>query len=686
MADRIRVAELDFDTIKQNLKNFLKQQDEFSDYDFEGSGLSVLLDVLAYNTHYHSYYLNMVANESFLDSALLRDSVVSHAKTLGYTPYSKKSSMATIDFVVETENTNAGLSTIPKGYRFLSNQMDGKVHNFVVLQDTTVTKSGTKYYFEKLNIFEGQLTSYRFVHDEQTNPKQIFTLPDENIDTQTITVSVSPAVSNTQLSLYEYAPDITEVEPNSEVYFLQEARSGKFEIYFGNDVLGKKLPDGAIVTVTYLITSGRDANKANSFVASQALIDTNSQSLTNFIIETVSPSSGGTDRESVDRIKYSAPIQYVSQNRLVTYKDYEIFVRKNYPNIDSISIWGGEDEVPPIFGKVFISLKPKDGFFISESEKDRIINDIIDPKSVVTVKAEIRDPEFLYVLINAYVQYDSKRTSLTSDSLKNLVRNSILTYKNTYLDKFSAKFILSKLQENIDSIDTNAIIGSETTIRVQKRFIPVFNRVTNYTVNFNVPLIQGTTFNKLSSTEFDVNDSSGTRRTVTIEEVPKSFTGINSIEILDPGVGFTSEPTVTITGDGFGAQARAFILNGKIQRIEIINPGIDYNRAVVTITGGNGFGAQALPIIDTRVSKLRTVYFTQTAERVVVNTNVGTVDYDKGIVQINDINILSTNVFDGTIRISCGAQSSIIQSNRNTILTIDDQDTTSITVNTESII
>jgi hypothetical protein len=686
MADRINVAELDFDTIKQNLKNFLKQQNEFTDYDFEGAGLSVLLDVLAYNTHYHSYYLNMVANESFLDSALLRDSVVSHAKTLGYVPYSKKSSMATINFTVESENTTAGLLTIPKGYRFLSNQIDGVVYNFIVLNDTTVTKSGTKYHFDDLNIYEGQLTSYRFIHDEQTNPKQIFTLPDENIDSQTITVSISPSLGNTQISLYEYASDVTEVDNNSEVYFLQEARSGKYEIYFGNDVLGKKLPDGAVVTVTYLITAGPIANKANAFVAGQSLIDNNSQSLTNFIVETVSVSNGGTEREPVDRIKYSAPIQYVSQNRLVTYKDYEVFVRRNYPNIDSISIWGGEDEVPPIYGKVFISLKPKDGFYISEAEKDRIINEIVDPKSVVTVRAEIRDPEFLFVLVNAYAQYDSKRTSLTPDSLKNLIRNSILTYKNNYLDRFSAKFILSKLQENIDSIDTNSIIGSETTIRVQKRFVPVLNRVTNYTVNFNVPLIQGTTFNKLISTEFDVNDSSGIRRTVTIEEVPKSFTGINSVEILDPGVGYTSEPTVTITGDGFGATARAFILNGKIQRIEILNPGIDYNRAVITITGGGGFGAQVLPVIDTRVSKLRTVYFTQTAERVVVNSNAGTVDYDKGIVQLNDINILSTNTFDGTVRISSGVQSSIIQSSRNTILTIDEQDTTSISVTVESII
>jgi hypothetical protein len=210
MADRLNVAELDFDTIKQNLKNFLKQQNEFTDYDFDGSGLSVLLDILAYNTHYQAYYLNMIANESFLDSALLRDSVVSHAKTLGYTPYSKKSSVATIDFTVETEDSSPGTLTIPKGYRFLSNQIDGRVYNFIVLNDTTVTKSGTRYVFENLNINEGQLASYRFVQSQQTNPKQIFTLPEDNIDTQTLRVTVSPSLSNTSIEVYELVTDVTE--------------------------------------------------------------------------------------------------------------------------------------------------------------------------------------------------------------------------------------------------------------------------------------------------------------------------------------------------------------------------------------------------------------------------------------------------------------------------------------------
>lgn len=681
MANRLTVTELDFDAIKNNLKNFLKQQSQFTDYDFDGSGLSVLIDLLAYNTHYNAYYINMVANEAFLDSALLRDSVVSHAKTLGYVPHSRKAATATINFIAQTNDAAGGTLTIPKGYRFLSNQLDGIVYNFVVLNDTTVTKANTNYVFENLQIHEGDLISYRFVQDDQTNPNQIFTLPDENIDTQTLTIAVSPSSTNTQIDIYELVTDVTEANADSEVYFLQESRTGKYQIYFGNNIIGKKIPDGAVITATYLITNGSAANKANTFVATQTLLDSNFETLTNFTIDSIASSNGGSEKESVDKIKYGAPLQFVSQNRLVTYKDYEVYVRNAYPNLDSVSVWGGEDEQPPVYGKVFVSLKPADGYYISETEKQRILNTIIDPRSVVTVTTEFRDPEFLFLNNVTTVQYDPKKTTLTPEALKLAVKNAILFYKDTYLDQFNAKFAISKLQESIDAVDTNSIIGSDTTIRVQKRFTPTFGTVTNYTVDFNVPLLQGTTFNKLSSSQFTVFDSSGVLRTVTLEEVPKSFTGVNSIEVLNAGTGYTSTPTVTITGDGFGATARAVLSFGRIERIEILNPGIDYNQAVVTITGGGGFGATALAVIDSKVGKLRTVYYTSTAERVVVNNNIGEINYDTGRVTLTDINIVSSVLDDDSIRINSGIQSNIIQSARNTILTIDQNDPSSIQVN-----
>ncbi len=411
MADRLRVTELDFDTIKQNLKNFLNQQSEFTDYDFEGSGLSILLDLLAYNTHYNAYYLNMVANESFLDSALLRDSVVSHAKTLGYVPYSQRAPIATINFTAQSATSNSGSLTIPSGFAFLSNQIDNTSYNFVVLDEITVLKANNQYYFENLDIYEGQLVTYVFNYDQASNPKQVFNLPDTNIDTTTIKVTSIPAAGNTQLTVYNKVTDVLDVTSTSEVFYVQENKGGKFQIYFGNDVVGKKLPDGAVVSVTYLVTNGTAADKANNFVATSTLVDSLNEGINNYVISPISAASGGSLRESVDEIKFGAPAQFTTQNRLVTFKDYESYIKKNYPSVDSLSVWGGEDAIPPVYGKVFVSLKPKQNYYISETEKQRIVNDIISPKAIVSVGAEIIDPQYLYLLIDNYVEYDKNKTS-----------------------------------------------------------------------------------------------------------------------------------------------------------------------------------------------------------------------------------------------------------------------------------
>ena len=478
MADRLRVTELDFDTIKNNLKAFLNQQSEFTDYDFEGSGLNILLDILAYNTHYNAYYLNMVANESFLDTAILRDSVISHAKTLGYTPHSTRASVATINFTANSATSTSGTLTLPAGFGFLSNQIDSKPYNFVVLEDTTVTKANSTYYFQNLEIYEGQLTTYRFTHNSASNPKQVFTLPDANIDTTTIKVQVAPSSGNTQLTVYNLVSDILDVGVSSEVYYLQENKSGKYQIYFGNDAVGKSLPDGAIVNVTYLRTNGTAANKANNYVATSGISDSLAESITSFVIDPVSPAAGGAVRESVDDIKFGAAAQFTTQNRLVTVKDYESYLKKNYPSIDSLSVWGGEEENPPTYGKVYISLKPKENYFISETEKQRIIDEIISPKAIVAVSAEIRNPEYLYLLVENYVEYDKKKTSSTPEAIKTSIRNAILVYRNTNLNKFDSTFVLSKLQDSIDGVDLNAITGSETVLRLQKRFEPTLGAST----------------------------------------------------------------------------------------------------------------------------------------------------------------------------------------------------------------
>jgi hypothetical protein len=676
--NRLKVTELDFDQIKENLKNFLRSQSEFQDYDFEGSGMSVLIDLLAYNTHYNAYYLNMVANESFLDTAVIRDSVVSHAKTLGYTPYSNKAAIATANVTVISENAEPGSLTLPRGYQFLSSPIDNIAYNFIVLEDTTVLKANSQYFFENLNIYEGDLVTYNFTQNNLVNPKQIFLLPDDSIDTTTIKVSSIPSSGNNQLTVYNQVEDILDVSSESEVFYLQEKSKGKYEIYFGDNVIGKRLTDGTIVTVSYLVTSGSVVNKANNFVVGSELIDSSDESITNIVIEPVNAASGGAERETIDEIKFNATSQYTTQNRLVTFGDYESYIMKNYPSLDSISVWGGEDEVPPVYGKVFLALKPKENFYLSELEKQRILQDIISPKSIVTVSAEIRDPEYTYLLIRNTIRFAKRRTVLSQDAIRTLIRNATISYNQTNLNKFGAKFIASNLQRNISDVDTNSIVGTEISLRLQKRIKPVIGLSTTYAVNFNNELRRGTITDGLTSTQFDTFDSSGIRRTVKIEEVPNSFTGITEIQVTNPGSNYTSQPTVTITGDGEGAKAIVKLVNRRIESVIITNRGIGYTRAVVTITGG-GFGATAIPVLDSRFGLLRTFYNNVDAQKQIVNEEAGTIDYTYGIVTLNNLLVASVNSPDGLIRLNIQSEKTLISSNKNTIISIDDTDPSSIT-------
>jgi hypothetical protein len=670
---RLQITDLDFDQIKNNLKSYLQQQSEFTDYDFEGSSLGVLLDILAYNTHYNAYYLNMVANEAFLDTAILRDSVVSHAKTLNYIPYSYSAPRAITTITVETNDTIPGTLTLSRGQTFSSNLIDNMSYNFTTLQDHTVTKSGTQFVFENVSLYEGRLVNYNFSFTRNSNPKSIFQLPDNNIDTNTLYVTVTDNVGNTATQVYNHVSDVLDVEPTTNAYFIQEARNGNYEIYFGDGVIAKQLVDGSTVSVSYLITNGTTANKANGFVPDGPI---GIYSIVDVVVNDIA--AGGAIREPVDSVKYSAAAQYATQNRLVTFKDYETYIRSKYPSIDSLSVWGGETDIPPVYGKVYISLKPKTNYFISETEKQRIITDIINPKSIVAVQSEIRDPEYLYLIVETSVQYDPKKTTLKEDAIKTNIRNSILSYRDTNLNRFGASFVLSKLQEAVDTTDTNSIIGSEATVRVQRRFEPNIGNSASYTVKFNVPIHRGTITNKLKSTEFDVFDTSGVRRTAQFDEAPQSYTGISEILVTNPGVGYTTAPTVTISGDGSNATAEAVIVNGRIQKILVTNRGIEYTQATVSITGGNGYGAEALVVVDAKVGVLRTIYYDSLAQRQIINANAGTIEYDNGIVNINDIRFLSVSSSDNLVQLTIEAEKGIIQSIRNTILTIDQDDPISI--------
>ncbi len=420
-------------------------------------------------------------------------------------------------------------------------------------------------------------------------------------------------------------------------------------------------------------TKGDLANKAASFIGTQ-----NIGIYSTLTIDTVSVAAGGSINESVDSIKYSAAAQYATQNRLVTVKDYEAYIKSNYPSIDSLSVWGGEDEIPKVFGKVYISLKPKDGYYISETEKQRIIDEIINPKAIVSVQAEIRDTQYLFLIIQSLVQYDARKTSSDEQTLKNSIKQAIINYKTTYLDKFNSTFIQSKLQDSIDNVEINAIVGSETIVRLQRRFTPKLNESASYEIKYNVPLHRGTLTNRLTSTAFTINDTIGTPRNALFEEAPQSYTGVSEIQITNPGSGFVIAPTITISGDGTGATAEAIIVNGRIQTINMTNRGADYTRAIITISGGSGYGAEAVAVIDGRTGTLRTIYYDTLAQRQIINSNAGTIDYDNGIITISDIRFISVDSIDGLIRMNIEAEKGIIQSTRDTVITIDVDDPTSI--------
>jgi hypothetical protein len=480
--------------------------------------------------------------------------------------------------------------------------------------------------------------------------------------------------------VYTKVTDIVDITGTSKVFFLQETRNGRFQIYFGNDSVGKKLSDGSVVEISYLVTNGSNANGTESFIAEEAIAGSTAIS-----IQVVSSASGGGSRESVDSIKFSAQSQYATQNRLVTYKDYESYIKKAYPSIDSLSVWGGEDENPPLYGRVLVSLKPKEGFFISEVEKQRIIDEIIAPKSIVAVTTEIREPQYLFLLLKNFIKYDPKKTSLNPDALRNSVRNAIVSYRNQNLNKFDSTFVLSKLQDAVDAVDSNSILGSECILRLKKIFTPEIAVTKTYEINFNTELHRGTVTNRLASTEFDVYDAQSERRTVRIEEVPDSFTGVDEILVTNGGSGYTTTPTVTITGDGTGATAEAIVVNQKVQSIVITNRGLNYSRAIITISGGSGFGAAAIAILNTRFGDLRTVYFDSNAERKIVNSRAGTINYDTGLVTLNDLQILSASSSDGNIALDIESENGIISSMKNTIITIDLADPSSISTDLQTI-
>ena len=679
----LRITELDFLSIKENLKQYLRSQSEFQDFDFEGSGMSVLLDVLAYNTHYMGYYLNMVGNEMFLDSAQLRNSIISHAKLMNYVPGSRQGALSRININVtpsNTEDANTNSLTLEKYTRLLGQDIDGVNYPFVTLYSNTVSKTGQSFVFSNVYVKQGEVSTLQYLIDA-TNTNRRFAIPSQNVDTTSVVITVQESSSNTDVKLYTQATDLTEVTANSMVYWLEENDTQTYSFYFGDDYIGKRPKDGNIVTCTYLDNVGSISNNITGFTFVEPIGGEYSD---NVNITSAVSSYGGVEKESVEQVKFRAPYFYTTQNRAVTQNDYETLILKDYNYIDSVSVWGGEDNDPIVYGKVFISLKTSGNFELTNFEKERIKEDLIQKRNVLTVTPEIIDPEYVFLLIEGNVTYNSQLTSLDDSALNSLVRAAIQDYISDELNRFSSTFRKSKLQQYIENCDPS-ITGSDIDVYVQKRILIDTVNTRTYIIKYNMPLRQSPHKNKLTTfPELQVFDAAGVSRNAFIEEVPEALTGIDRIEILDGGRNYISAPTVTINGDGNGATATASILGGRIDKITITNPGTDYSYAIVTISGGEGYGAITSVKLQSEEGVLRTFYYKTNGEKVIINQNAGTIDYNTGTIILNSLRAtgLTDNAFysDDYLTINIQADEDIIYPLRNRILTLDTNDSKSIQI------
>jgi hypothetical protein len=682
----IQLTDLDFNTIKNNLKTYLQSQDTLKDYNYEGSALSVLLDVLAYNTQYNAYYLNMVANEMFLDTALQRSSVVSQAKLMNYVPKSAIAPTAIINLNIN--QVSDPTLTLPKFTPFMSEAIDGINYTFVTTDSytSTVDLGTNRATFTNVVLKQGIPASISYTVNSTTNPKYNFILPTENIDTTTLQVLVQQSTTNTAVEIYKAAENYLTLDGNSLVYFLQENVSGSYNVSFGDGILGKKLTDGNIVLISYITTSGSDSYGANNFVLMGSVGGYSSATIT-----PVSSTTKGTLRESIDSIKYQAPKSYSSQKRAVTKEDYITVIQQNNLgySFDAVNVWGGQENDPPVYGQVFVAIKPSGAYVLSATQKERLIADVIRPVSILTVEPTIVDPDYTYLQLTSNVYYDPRKTNLTASQIKEAVKTTISNLASTSLNTFNSTFSITDFTKAISSVSTS-IITNEMTLQLQKKFIPNLSISSTYNLYYGSPLKRGMFQSGLTTSPYlSYRNPLNLAQLITgvyIEEIPSSTGGIDSISVLNPGFGYQSAPTVKILGDGTGATAEAIITgDGSIKSITVLTPGTGYTSAIVSITPAEGTSTGALgaatAILEGRYGTLRTYYYDSTNVKVVFENNIGTIDYNLGIVTLNSFNPIDVDNPLGQLTITANPTSTIISSTYNRIITIDPFDPNAIIVN-----
>ena len=477
-SSQINATDLDFDTISENIKTYLKGQDKFKDYDFEGSNLNVIIDMLAYAGHISGVNTNIAASEMFLDSAQIRKNVVSRAKDLGFTPASEKATSAQLE--VKMSNIRNANQTIPsandmtlsRGHNFTT-VYDGVTYNFVNTTSVVPIRENTVFSYPTVDIVQGQYITDSYVFDSQVKNSK-FVLSNSRVDKSKLEVSVN---SNGSVSKYSLSTDVSTINSSSRVFYAQENEEGFIEIYFGDGVLGRGLVDGDLISATYITVDMVHADGAKLFSMADAI-----NGFSNATITTLTIADGGAEKESIESIKFKATKFYTSQNRLVTLNDYKAKVSEYYPNADAVAVWGGEDNDPPEYGKVIVSLKPQNSDYLSVAEK-ALVTSKLNQLNMLTVRPEIVDAEIVKILITTVFKYNTNDTTLSKGELETIVRNAIVNFDNTNLNNFDSIFRHSNLVKDVDEANT-AILSNITNVRLQKKKAVKINFSEGLVINF----------------------------------------------------------------------------------------------------------------------------------------------------------------------------------------------------------
>jgi len=514
----LKLDGLTFEEIRANFKSFLQNQAEFIDYNFDASGIGVLLDVLSYNTYYTAFYQNMVATEGFLATAQKRNSVVNLAKALNYTPRSASSSKVT-GTLSATVVGAPGSIIVPKYTKFQA-AVDGTTYTFLTQAATTLFNDSGTYVVSGVTLIEGRAVSEKYTYNVN-DPDQRFIISNPTADTSTLTVKIQNSSTDSTIKFYTLSTDAISLTSASEVYFLEEVEDGKFRVTFGDDVISKKLLNGNIVYLDYIVSTGTTSNGIKAFTLASTINDVSDVT---FTPNSGSSSAGGQDRESIASIKFAAPKAFAAQNRAVTAGDYES-IMLTAPNVGSVAVWGGQDNDPPEYGKVFIAVRPVLGEVLSADEKNNIINSYINPKKVLAISTEIIDPEYIYIALTVNVKYDPKQTVESDTSLKGRLVTSIKTYNTDNLNSFSKYYRQSMLTRIIDDTD-RSVVSSSISATMTKELDVQLNVAFKYTIRFSNP-IDNATLNRLSTNPF------GAGNKVTSNEF--SYAGYSNCFLEDNG-------------------------------------------------------------------------------------------------------------------------------------------------------